>query len=248
MSGLVRAELLKTRSTLMWWGLLVGALAFTALSVVATALVAGQQGSPPLSDPATVRGVWSGASAGTTFALVLGILAMTTEYRHQTVSATFLVTPRRARVVVAKLAASGLVGLVFGVACVALTAVLAVPLLAVRDAATLPGSDVAQVLVACALGTAVYAVVGVGVGALVRNQIAAIVGALVWVMLVEALLVSLLPEVGRWLPGGAAAAMLQTAPLRGDLLPAWAGTLLFVGYGVAFSALAMTTTVRRDIT
>lgn len=248
MIGLVRAELLKIRSTRMWWGLLAGTAAFVALTVVATVLAAGQQGAPSLDDPATVRSAWAAASSGTTFTLILGILAMTTEFRHQTISATFLATPRRARVVVAKMLANGLFGTLFGLVGTALTAALAFPLLALRDAPAIPGSTIAQVLVAGVLGTGVYAVVGVGVGALVRNQIAAILGSLVWVMLIEALLVALLPEVGRWLPGGAASAMLQVPSIRGELLPTWAGTTLFVGYGLAFAAAAVTTTLRRDIT
>jgi hypothetical protein len=93
-----------------------------------------------------------------------------------------------------------------------------------------------------------YSILGVGFGALVRNQVAAIVTALLWVLVGEALLVSFLPEVGRWTPGGAAAAMTHLDPTRGgDLLPPALGAVLFVAYGLALS-WGVSTTVRRDIT
>jgi ABC-2 type transport system permease protein len=247
-TGLLRAELLKIRSTRMWWGLLAGALVFVAVQVVALILVAGQQGAPSLDQASTVRTVWGSAGTGSTFVLVLGILGMTTEYRHMTITSTFLATPRRGRVVVAKLVAHAVFGVLFGVACVALTAALAVPLLALKGAATIPTSTILQVLAASVVGLGVYAVVGVGVGSFIRNQIAAIVGALVWVFLVESLVIALLPQVGKWLPGGAASAMLQATSTRGHLLEPWAGGLLFLGYGLAFAALAAVTTQRRDIT
>jgi hypothetical protein len=95
----------------------------------------------------------------------------------------------------------------------------------------------------------IYAVLGVGFGALLRNQVAAIVVALVWVLLADSLLVTFLPEVGRWLPGGAASAMTLGQPMRGgELLSQGAGALLLLGYGLLLSLLGATTTIRRDIT
>ena len=183
MSALVRSELLKIRSTRMWWGLLGGALAFVALNVVAQALAPATEGVPALGDPQGVRNVWASAgSAGTVFALVLGILGMTTEYRHRTLSATFLVTPRRSPVVVAKMLAHALAGFGLGLACCALTAALAIPLLAAKDAASISTSTILSVLAGALLATTLYAVMGVAVGALVPNQVAALIGALVWLL------------------------------------------------------------------
>ena len=249
MTNLVRSELLKIRSTRMWWGMAAGALAFVALSVIAQVFASGSSpGAPTLAEETGVRSVWAGAGGATVFALVLGILGMTTEYRHQTISATFLATPRRSRVVLAKMAAHALVGLALGFACCLLAAALAVPLLAVRDATAIPTSTILSILAGALLAMVLYAVIGVAVGALVPNQIAAILGALVWVMLVESLVVTFLPEVGRWLPGGAASAVLRATPFRGDLLEPWAGVLVFLAYTAVFAALATRTTLRRDVT
>ena len=82
-----------------------------------------------------------------------------------------------------------------------------------------------------------------------RNQVAAVVGSLAYLFVVEQLLVALRPGVGRWLPGGANAAVLQlgdVATTRGDLLPPWGGALLLVAYAVVLSVLAARLTLRRD--
>jgi len=82
------------------------------------------------------------------------------------------------------------------------------------------------------LSFAVYGMIGVGVGTLIHNQVAAIVVALVWMQVIEGLLVEVLAEVGKWLPGGAAASLAGYSTSRGDLLPMWAGGLLIAAYGL----------------
>jgi ABC-2 type transport system permease protein len=97
------------------------------------------------------------------------------------------------------------------------------------------------------LGPALCGLVGVGVAALVRNQVAALVGTLVWVLVVEGLLLSLLhaPSLGKWLPSAAAAAI--TSP-GGAYLSRWGGTLLLAGYALALALVGTRLVVRRDIT
>ena len=68
---------------------------------------------------------------------------------------------------------------------------------------------------------AVFGLIGVGVGALVRNQITAIVGVLVWMLAVEQLLTSSYPAVGRWMPEGAAVGLLQLGPEKIWTSDAW---------------------------
>ncbi len=247
--GLLRSELLKITSVRATYALAAGCLAYVALDVVALVFAAGQPGVPALSDPATVRTVFAASGTASALVLVIGILGMTTEYRHQTVTPTFLVTPRRGRVLTAKLVVHALVGLLIGVLCALVATGLGMAALALRDHATVPASTVAQIQAGAVLGYAIYAAVGVCVGALVRNQIAAVVGALLWTVLAESLTVALLPQVGRWLPGGAVDGVLQSTPVRGGTyLPVWAAALLLTAYGVAFAMLAAATTLRRDVT
>jgi len=248
-SGLLRAELLKVRSVRMTWGLVVAALAFVALNVVAIALASGQRGAPSLTLESTVRSVYASAGAASVVVLVLGIVGMTTEYRHQTITPTFLATPRRGRLLVAKLVVHAAVGLVLGVVAVVLAYLLAAGVLTTRTHAGISGGTLVQVAGGVLLGYAIYAALGVSVGALVRNQVAAIVAALLWVLLVEALVVAFLPAVGRWLPGGALNGVLGTTSVNGErYLPAPLAALVLLGYGVLLALVAARTTLRRDVT
>jgi ABC-2 type transport system permease protein len=252
---LIRAELLKIRTTRMVWGMLALTVGFVLLQVVAVVALAGDDddGLPPLTDPDTVRIVYGSASAGVLFMMILGIVGITGEYRHETITQAFLTTPRRQRLIAAKLAAYSLVGAIGGVIAVLLTMAVAVPGLALRDAPTsLLDHGVPGILAGSVLASGLYALVGLGLGSLLRNQVAAIVVAVAWVQLVEGIVLTVLPEVGKWLPGGAVQAIVHADIGVGtgteDLLPAWAGTLLLVGYGLAFAAIAAFTTTRRDIT
>jgi ABC-2 type transport system permease protein len=220
--------------------------AFAVLTVAANIL--DRQGAPPLSAdhfPMLVGGpvtLLSGA------ALLLGILGMTTEFRHQTVTQTFLVTPDRGRVVAAKLVAYPLAGIALSLAILAFTAALATGWLAAEEITpSLLDARLGRVLLGAVLAAGLCGLVGVGVAALVRNQVAALVGVAVWVLLVEGLLMSLLhtPSLGKWLPSAAAAALTNPG---GAQLSRLAGALLLAGYALALALAGTRLVVRRDIT
>ncbi|MCW2665691.1 MAG: hypothetical protein JWN57_653 [Frankiales bacterium] len=252
MTALVRAELLKLRTVKLPLWLLITTLALVALGVVATVLTAGTEGSPlQRDDPDLLARAVASASSGNVVVLILGILVLTQEFRFGTATPSFLVTPRRARVLVAKLIAIAATGVVFAVVSAVVAVALSAALIGLRgDPLTWDGT-VLQVLLGVVLVMVLYGPIGIAVGALVRNQIAAVVGALAWMFIVEQLLVALLPEVGRWTPGGASTAVLQlgdVATTRGELLPVWGGALLLVAYAVVFSLVAARLTLRRDLT
>ena len=125
-------------------------------------------------------------------ALPLGILGMAGEFRHQTVTQTFLVTPDRGRVAAAKLVAYPLAGIALALTIVAFTAAVAAGWLAAKGITpSLLDARLGRVLLGAMLAAGLCGLVGVGVGALVRNQAAALVGVAVWVLVVEGLLMSL---------------------------------------------------------
>ncbi len=95
--------------------------------------------------------------------------------------------------------------------------------------------------------TALSPMVGIGIGALLRNQTVAVTVTLVWILLVETILVGFAPEFGRWLPGGAASSLSGVATAEGGLLPLWGAAFLFAGYGLAFAAAGTRFVLRRDI-
>jgi ABC-2 type transport system permease protein len=249
MNRLVHAELLKLRTTRMLYLNALAALAFVPISVATSILTAGNAGAgAALNTSEGLRNVMAAASSGSIIALVIGILVMSGEFRHSTATSTFLISPRRAPVLRAKLMASALLGAVLAIGASGLTLAVALPWLAVRNIEVdVFSRDIWIVLLGGIAATSLYALVGVGVGALVRNQTAAVVLALVWVLVVEGLLVSFVPAIGKWLPGGAAAALSAAATAKGELLPIWGAALLFTGYGVAFAALATRALIRHDI-
>jgi ABC-2 type transport system permease protein len=250
--SVVRAELIKLRTVRMPIWLLLTALGFVILLVTVTVPTDNSPGNTlSLHDPDLLaRTLGVGAGGGWVIMLVLGILAFTQELRFGTATSTFLLTPVRDRVLVAKALALVVVGLLFAAATITLDVVLSLVLIRARGGTTIWSAQVAEVLAATVLLMALSGPIGVAVGALVRNQIAAVVGALVWLLVVEQLLIALFPAIGRWTPGGAAAGMLQLgreATTHGDLLPAWAGGLVLVAYATVIGLLASAVTLRRDI-
>jgi ABC-2 type transport system permease protein len=246
MIRLVRAELTKLATTRLIYGMAAAMAAFAVLTVAANIL--GVEGAPPLaadSFPMLVGGpvtLLSGA------ALLLGILGMAGEFRHQTVTQTFLVTPDRGRVVAAKLVAYPLAGIALALGILAFTAAVAAGWLAAKGITpSLLDARLGRVLLGAVLAAGLCGLVGVGVAALVRNQVAALIGVAVWVLLVEGLLMSLLnaPSLGKWLPSAAAAALTNPG---GAGLSRVAGSLLLAGYALALALVGTRLVVRRDIT
>lgn len=248
MRYLIRAELLKLRTTRSFRLYLAGALAFVPVTVALAVTGANQEGRMPLDSSDGVRNVFGSAAGGAVMLLLIGIYMMAGEFRHNTATSTFLIEPDRRRVVGAKLTAAGLVGLGVGLAASASTLALALPWLSAKGVdLSAHTADIAVVLLGVLLATTLSAIVGVGFGALVPNQTVAITAALVWITILEGLLVSFKPVVGRWLPGGASSALTETATLNGGLLPIWGGALLFAAYGLAFAAAGSRLVLRRDI-
>jgi ABC-2 type transport system permease protein len=251
MIRLIRAEFAKLATTRLIYGMAAAMAAFAVLIVAANA--AGVEGAPPLSTYSLPVLVAAPVTLLSGAALLLGILGMAGEFRHQTVTQTFLVTPDRGRVVAAKLIAYPLAGITLALSILAFTAALAMGWLAAKGItpslldARLLALPMGHVLLGAVLAAGLCGLVGVGVGALVRNQVAALVGVAVWVLLVEGLLMSLLnaPNLGKWLPSAAAAALTNPG---GAQLSRLAGSLLLAGYALALALIGTRLVVRRDIT
>jgi len=246
MTRLFRAELLKLSTTRTARGLLAAALAITALLAVATLILAGRDGNAQLGSAGNLHNVIGGSGLASVLALVLGILGMAGEFRHGTVTGTFLTTPDRGRVVVTKLAAHALAGLGIALATVLAGLAVTLPWLAVKGVhVDLLNLEVGRALAGTLLAGALYGTAGVAIGALFRNQVAAVVVTLAWTQFVEnGVLASVFPKVARWFPMGAAAAITNPG---WPLLSMWAGALLFTGYALLLATVGTRFVVRRDI-
>jgi ABC-2 type transport system permease protein len=213
-TALVRAELLKLRSTRMLAWLLLATLAFVVLIV--TVDVPSATASNPglaLHEPALLaRIVGDSFGVPEVTMVLLGVLAFTQEVRYGTLTSTFLVEPRRPRVLVAKGVALVLAGIVVSAATLVVSIAVSTALITAREGNVTTGAQFGQVVAALFIVMALFGLIGLAVGALLRNQIVAVVAALVWLLAAEHLLIEALPEVERWTPGGATYALLQLGP------------------------------------
>ena len=243
----VRSELRKMRTTRTNLGLLLGLVALILFGVIA----GGFSSEADLSLPENQRELIGNGGFAAAFAAMIGVMAMTSEFRHGTIRATFVFTPDRVRVVAAKVVASIVVGIGFGALGAGLALGSGVALIRARGYdIQITGGDVRLLIVGTIVMSALWAALGVGLGALVRNQVLAIVGLFAWVFVVEILIFQYLPGVGRFAPGAAGTAM--TGSTVGDsslhLLSAPAGGALLAAYAAAFVLAGALAVSRRDVT
>lgn len=241
MLTLVSNELFKLRASRAPW-LILGlqqVLIVAAMSGMAIAQL-------DFSSPTAVRLLLAHAGMTSLFVLILGILAVAGEYRDGTITDTFLSTPRRSRVIAAKLIVYTGFGLVDGILSALAALIVGAIWFSAKGVSFDPASaQVWQTLVGVALWMPLYAALGVGLGAVVRNLGAAITIAFAWIALVEGVAINLLGGFGRWLPMASGMA-LDNLP-QGNLLPQVSGGLVLAVYAALFAVVAMLATMRRDV-
>jgi ABC-2 type transport system permease protein len=239
----VESELLKVRSTRTTLGLVAGMIALTVLIVVLTGLLSDPSG---LSSKTDQLSLFAPGGVGLIFSGLAGVLLITSEYRYGTIRPTFLFTPRRLSVLFAKLTAGLLAGLVFGVAAVGLALGIGSLILSARGIpSVLDGGEIALLAGGGLAGIALRGAFGVGLGAIVRNQVGAVIGLLAWDFVVNGLLFGLAPSVGRFMPTTAADALMGLK--TSHLLPPAAGGAVLLGWTLTLALGGLALTLRRDV-
>lgn len=249
---LLGAELLKVRTApRTTLGLVLGLLLLVGLGSAATASDAGGEFGAEMAGWDVIRV----ASFGSIFTLILGILVVTWEYRHGTITQTFLATPKREQVIGAKLVVSFLLGAVLVALAIAVAIVVAmfwVSLEITRGQWELAGRTV--------LAAALWGALGAGVGAVIQSQVGAIVTAFVWFLVAEPLFgfsVDAVTDasITDYLPGNVIDRLESTGQPGesfGVSTPEypyglWAAGLLAGAYVAGFAALGIASAVRRDV-
>jgi ABC-2 type transport system permease protein len=239
----VYAELLKIRTAP--WTTLILVLSMLAIVGLGAAGISNDAEDGFLPSPETDIIDVAGTSA--IFALLLGILLITWEYRHGTITQTFLAAPRRERVVAAKIGLAAVVGVVLAVAALALG--IAIAELWLGNQFKLE-SEHWRHAGRVVLGAALWAVLGLGLGATLQSQVGALILALVWFLVIELILVGLgstIRDIGRYLPGEVLRQFAGAgAGGEDDLRRASAG-LIAAAYAFGLAAIGTVSVLWRDV-
>ena len=274
MGGAVTSEIRKIFTTRLWWGMALGMAVLAGLIALGFAALVGTDFG---EDPANGSNPFAAMSVGTAqlvynagivqnfttlFPLALGVLLITSEYRHKTITATFLTTPKRWVVLVSKSIAVAIIGAVYAVVhAVASVAGGGLLLLGKGEPTLLGEGQVWQSLGIGILAFIVWTLLGFGFGMLVRNQIAAVLIA-VGVAFIAHIALNILFSVQDWetparlLPGNLTAGMLVTVDPTGGANPNafnpyfehwWVSALILAGYAAVLAVTGSILTSRRDI-
>jgi ABC-2 type transport system permease protein len=244
MTRLLQSEWLKimTTRTLVWYLL--------AIIVVVGISVAGHVANAPdsvLGDDEGFVDVLEAATWASIFALLFGLIGITGEYRHETITQSFLAAPVRERVIGAKLLTYAGAGLLLGALALGIAGAMALPWLAAEGVdAQLGERSVVLFVVGLLATTALWGALGVAFATVVPNQVAAVVSAFVWLLILETVLAGLAPDVARYSPRSAGGALMR---VEGEgSLSMWGGAAVTLGYIAALAALGSRLVVRRDVT
>ena len=199
---IVRAELRKLTTTKMPLAFLIVFVAFGAGNAIAVAFGTDMDGSKTfISTAADQQSLIAFAANAFLIAGLFGAIALAREYGHGTVVLTFLTTPRRPQAVLAQYTAAFVAGSVLGlVGAGVIAASVALGLSATDYGFMVSAADLAQVLAASSLAGGAGAVLGAGIGALVRNTGGAVTGTFLALVMLPPLAVQMAGETATWVP------------------------------------------------
>jgi len=273
---LVRSEFLKLRTTNGWWLFVLGALVMLVIAILfnwvqadfmfSSATPEGVSAEDAAVIEASRQSVvqaanlyTSGQFFGLMFVMLVAIVIVTSEFHHLTATTTFLTTPRRTAVILAKLCLAILFGAALWLVSLAINLPSTIGILSLYDYSSLLGEwPVQRAILLNLLAYTLWGVLGVGIGVLIRSQIGAtIIGAVVYLIgtAAVAILVAVLANGLGWewvedaqyaFPSVASGLMVSGTDLPGQP-PYWVGALILVGWAVLTGAIGVAITRRRDI-
>ena len=198
----------------------------------------------------------AGLSVAYLLTLTLGVMSIGSEYRHMTITSTFLATPRRVRVMVAKVTSLLGIGVFYGLIFLLGSVGVGATTIAVKGFSPFPEvGTITRTLALSLLVLGLWALIGLGTGILIPNQVAAIliaVGAAWIVMPLAGLLLGLVSwgkPIVAYLPSEATSAMVGAlnTDTSVQLLSWWAGALVLMAYATVMAGIGSLLTIRRDV-
>ena len=267
MGAAIKSEFLKFFTTRLWWGMAIAMFVAAALFAVLfgflltipptpESIAAGQPVGSPLQVANSVY--TSGLTIGYTLTLVIGIMQIGSEYRHKTVTSTFLSTPKRARVLGAKIVALLGIGALYGVISLVGSVIAGAITLKARGFDPFPSPEVLRALALSLLVLGLWALIGLGVGILIPNQVAALLIAIGVAQIIEPLAGFALSfwdfgqeHIVHYLPSQATSAMVSGVTQGGENavqpLSWWAAALVLAAYAAILSAIGTWRTGRQVV-
>jgi ABC-2 type transport system permease protein len=196
---MIRAELFKIRTTRACYGLLAIGVGLTALITVILSSRAGSSSLvPALNTAEGQRDIVTNTGFALLVAAVSGAIVSSGEFRHKTITDTYLDQPGRVRVMLAKVVAAGIGGAVTGAAAAAVAT--GVGLLSAKGPVLLTGADFVRYAAGAVVGAALLAGIGCVAGSLIRGQVGAVIAVFIWCLAVEQILGGLSKSAARFLP------------------------------------------------
>lgn len=250
MLRLVRAEFLKLRTTQVWFWLLLADVAIGALVAIGSLAPADA-----IKAPKDVPYIFATANGALITVFVLGVLGITTEFRHQTITPAVLATPSRWAIVTAKMITYATAGAAYAFACVAVQLAIALPWLSAKHIDVNFDDPNLQRALFGMLGVfALFALFGIGLGSLLRNQILAVTLGLVFLLVLQNVIAAIpaISDAWAFTPAGASIAILYPYERAGEgevqLLHAPAGALVLLLWALLPAIGGAAFTMNRDIT
>lgn len=262
----IHAEFRKVFTTRIWWLLtfvMIAYLGFIALIMAAAFVLGGDEmtgGGGPQMGKQLAHMLYSLAGPiGYVFPLVIGSLLFTTEFRHKTITSSLLVAPNRTNLLIGKIVVAATVGLLYGIVAIGSVVAVAAPFLEILgDGAFLGEKETWEIFLGTVWVYVLWSMLGVVLGGLIVNQVAAIIILLVMTQLVEPVL-SLLPlfwepaeHVVKFLPAASGTSVIGGSSLDMGMgmsaeLGRIEGTFVLLAYVAVFAVAARLITLRRDI-
>ncbi len=268
MTAAIRSEFRKFFTTRLWWGMAIAMLvtgaAFAGLFAWLFTSGGAGDGGPgaaalPTTDAELATVVFTaGISVGYLLTLAIGIMTIGSEYRHKTITASFLATPRRGVVMGAKVVSLLVIGAFYGVLSLAGAVLSGTLVLTSQGVAPFADPSIWRTLALGLLVLGLWALIGLGAGILIPNQVAALLISIGVAWIVEPIVAGLLPltswggNLTPYFPSQATSAALgQTASSFGGTtqhsLTWWGGALVLAGYAALMAGIGTWRTMRADI-
>ncbi len=246
MRNALRSEWIKLRTARSNLVLLILS---AAVPVAFTILITATVKSSDVEDQDRFSLLLAGATIGYLLIGVLGVLIIGQEFRHNTIRVTFTAEPRRARVLAAKALVVTATGLVVGLIATVFSYAIGNAIMTSRGLdVTLQGSTQARAIVGSVVLFALYGIVGLGVGSIIRATAGAITLVVVWPVIVESIIKGFLPKIGKWLPFNAGSQLTNTDATinHSEALSPRAGGLVFLIFALVLLAVGTALVSRRD--